>query len=152
MTSQHNAWLFLFIAVSIGAMLVTQIGVNAQLRTHLHSPLQTAFISFVVGAIVLGAMCLIQGQPLFKVSSTQSFPFWLWLGGVLGAVYVAGSIFLAPRMGALALSLAVLSGQVMASLVLDQNGWLGYPKLEISWNRVLGLALIIIGVLFVSKR
>lgn len=81
MTSQHNVWLFLFIAVSIGAMLVTQIGINAQLRTYLHSPLQTAFISFLVGAIVLGAMCLIQGQPLFKVSSTQSFPFWLWLGG-----------------------------------------------------------------------
>lgn len=145
-------WLLLILAVSIGAGLVFQIGVNAQLRTYLHSPIQAAFISFFVGTVVLGSLCLIQGQPLFKVSSPESFPFWLWLGGLLGAVYVAGTIFLAPRMGALALSLAVLSGQVLASLVLDQNGWLGYPKLEISWSRVLGLALIIVGVLFVSKR
>lgn len=145
-------WVLLFLAMAIGVGLVSQAGINAQLRTYLHSPLQAAFISFFVGTVALAIVCLIQGQPLFKPSVSGTVPFWLWFGGLLGAVYVAGSIFLVPRMGALALALAILAGQVIASLVLDQNGWLGYPKVQISWNRIIGIVLIIIGVLFVSKR
>lgn len=152
MSSQQNVWLLLIMAIAIGAGLVSQAGINAQLRTYLHSPIQAAFISFFVGTIALALVCLVQGQPLFKINGAVSPPLWLWCGGLLGAIYVAASIFLAPRMGALALALAILAGQVVTSLVLDQHGWLGYPKLQISWNRILGIVLIIFGVLFVTKK
>jgi len=43
-------------------------------------------------------------------------------------------------------------GQITASLIFDQDGWLGYPKIELSYNRILGALLIIFGVLLVTKE
>ncbi len=70
----------------------------------------------------------------------------------LGAFNIAMSIFLAPKLGALVLAISIVCGQVIASLALDQNGWLGYPKIEITFNRVLGAIFLIVGMFLVAKK
>ena len=62
------------------------------------------------------------------------------------------SIFLAPKLGAVAFAVSIVCGQVIASLVLDQNGWLGFPRIELTVNRIMGASLIILGVLLVVKK
>lgn len=139
-------------SIVVGVSLTTQAGLNAQLREGLSSPIQAAFISFLLGTLVLGALCLYQGQPWFSKSSLSAVPWWAWLGGALGAFNIAMSIFLAPKLGAVALVVSIVCGQIMASLILDQNGWLGFPKIELTLNRILGASLIILGVLLVAKK
>ena len=150
----NNLSIYGLIACSIvvGVSLTTQAGLNAQLREGLSSPIQAAFISFLLGTLILGVLCLYQGQPWFSKSSFASVPWWAWLGGALGAFNIAMSIFLAPKLGAVALVVSIVCGQIMASLFLDQNGWLGFPKIELTLNRMLGATLIILGVLLVAKK
>jgi transporter family-2 protein len=136
----------------VGASLASQAGLNAQLRVALSSPIQAAFISFLVGTLILGVVCLYQGQPWFTKGSLASVPWWAWFGGALGAFNIAMSIFLAPKLGAVAFAVSIVCGQIIASLVLDQNGWLGFPKIELTVNRVLGASLIVLGVLLVAKK
>jgi transporter family-2 protein len=62
------------------------------------------------------------------------------------------SIYLAPKVGAVALAISVVCGQVIASIFHDQYGLMGYPKLEISLNRVIGAVFLVLGVIFVSKK
>jgi transporter family-2 protein len=52
----------------------------------------------------------------------------------------------------LVLAISIVCGQVLASLVLDQNGWLGYPKIEITFNRILGALFLVIGLFLVVKK
>ena len=111
-------------SILIGVSLASQAGVNSQLRLALSNPIQAAFISFLVGTIVLGIIALFQGEPWFKPNSVATIPWWAWLGGVFGAFNIAMSIFLAPKLGALVLAISIVCGQVIASLALDQNGWL----------------------------
>lgn len=150
--SNLGGYLLLPICLLIGFSLASQAGVNSQLRQALTNPIQAAFISFLFGTIILGIIALIQGDSWFKPNALATIPWWAWLGGVLGAFNIAMSIFLAPKLGALVLAISIVCGQVIASLALDQNGWLGYPKIEITFNRVLGALFLIIGMFLVTKK
>lgn len=145
-------YLLLPLSIAIGFSLASQAGVNAQLRLSLNTPIQAAFISFFIGTVILGLLSLAQGHDWFKLGALADIPWWAWLGGLFGAFNIAMSVYLAPKLGAVVLTLSVVFGQIIASLVFDQNGWLGYPKIEITWNRIVGVGLIFLGVLFVAKR
>jgi transporter family-2 protein len=132
--------------------MASQAGINSQLRMALSNPVQAAFISFLIGTIILGVIALVQGDAWFKGNSLASIPWWAWLGGVLGAFNIAMSIFLAPKLGALVLAISIVVGQIVASLVLDQNGWLGYPKIDITLNRVIGALFVVVGLILVVKK
>ncbi|WP_448248477.1 DMT family transporter [Thalassotalea agariperforans] len=150
--SNLGIYILLPISILIGFSLASQAGVNSQLRLALSNPIQAAFISFLIGTIVLGIIALIQGDSWFKPNALATIPWWAWLGGFLGAFNIAMSIFLAPKLGALVLAISIVCGQVIASLALDQNGWLGYPKIEITFNRVLGAIFLIVGMFLVAKK
>jgi len=145
-------YLLLPLSLLVGLSLASQVGINAQLRSVLTNPLQAAFISFLVGTIILGLITLIQGDKWFQPGTLKSIPWWVWCGGILGAFNVAMMLFLAPKLGALLLAISIMCGQLLASLVLDQNGWLGYPKVDISALRAIGAVLVVIGMFLVIKR
>ena len=132
--------------------LVSQAGVNSQLRVALASPIQAAFISFFIGTVILGAIALLQGGEWIEWHATKAIPWWAWLGGLLGAFNIAVSIFLAPRLGAVALAISVVCGQLIASLFYDQYGLLGYAKMELTPSRIAGAAFLVLGVIMVAKK
>ncbi len=140
------------LSILIGVSLASQAGVNSQLRTALSSPIQAAFISFLVGTVILGTIAFFQGEQWFKSGALAQIPWWAWLGGALGAFNITLSIFLAPKLGAMVLAISIVCGQIMASLVFDQNGWLGYPKIEITPSRVIGAVFVVIGMILVAKK
>ena len=43
-----------------------------------------------------------------------------------GAFYVTGSIVTAPKLGAVTLTIAIVTGQALASVLVDQFGWVGF--------------------------
>jgi transporter family-2 protein len=150
--SNVSIYLLLPLSILVGFSLASQAGINAQLRLSLSSPIQAAFISFFIGTVILGIIVFIQGKPWFEPNALPSIPWWAWLGGLLGAFNIAMSIYLAPKLGALVLAISIVCGQVIASLALDQQGWFGYPKIEITVNRVIGALLLIAGLFLVVKK
>ncbi|MBQ4845393.1 MULTISPECIES: DMT family transporter [Pseudoalteromonas] len=150
--SNLGIYILLPFSILIGFSLASQAGVNAQLRIALHSPIQAAFISFLIGTIVLGVIAFVQGGAWFKPNAFSSIPWWAWLGGFFGAFNIAMSVFLAPKLGAMILAISIVCGQIIASLALDQNGWLGYPKIDITPNRVIGAVFVIIGMLLIARK
>ena len=113
-------------------------------------PLAATLVSFVVGTVALGT-----GGPRRPDTPSRwapgwgALPWWHWTGGLLGAVYVALIIVLAPRLGAATLIAAVVAGQMAASLALDHWALVGFPLHPLSPQRVLGAPLVIGGVALV---
>ena len=130
-----------------GATLPIQAGVNARLANWLGSPLRASFVSFAVGAVVLLLAVLVAARGL--QTGDGRVPWWAWSGGVLGAFYVVGAVVSAPRLGAAAFIAVLLAGQTVASLLADQFGWVGYEQRDITPGRVVGVALLSLGVLLV---
>jgi transporter family-2 protein len=142
-------WPYLLFAVIAGSMIPFQAGINAQLARWVGSPVGSALVSFLVGTVALALVVLIQRKPLPSLSKLGGAPWWVWIGGLLGAFYVAGSIFAAPKLGAVTLIAAVVAGQSVASLLIDQFGWVGFKEHHISPGRVAGMALVASGVALV---
>ena len=86
----------LLVAVLVGAILPLQGLVNARLGTHVGGPVAAAFVSFLVGTVMLGLYLLATRTPL-TLQGSLKLPPWIWAGGALGAVYVACFTLLMPR-------------------------------------------------------
>ena len=142
-------WLYLLFAVAAGAMLPIQFGVNAQLSQWVGSPIRAAFVSFLAGTIALLIISAFVRKPLPSLARLADVPWWVWIGGLLGAFYVAGSIFTAPKLGAVTLAAAIIFGQTLASVLVDQFGWVGFKEHHASPGRLVGVVLVAGGVVLV---
>lgn len=72
-----------------------------------------------------------------------------WIGGVLGALFVATSTFVVPKIGAGVFVAAVLFGQIIVSTAMDHNGWLGVPADPASLQRIVGIMLVFGGLILI---
>lgn len=147
----YGALLWLMPAILAGVCVAVQTGVNSQLRLELQSPLQAALISFVVGTFVLMLILVARNEWRIDFGIAKEAPWWIWTGGVLGAFYVSSIVFVAPKIGAVAVSIYIIFGQLITSTILDHHGWLGFPKIAISAERIIGILLVLIGVILVAK-
>ena len=141
----------LLLAVLVGALLPVQTGVNAELRRSLGHPIATALVSFGVGTVGLLATILWLRIPVPLAAAWSQTAWWQWTGGLIGAIYIAGVVVLAPRLGAGTLVAAIVGGQMVASLLLDHFGWVGFPEHPVSALRLLGAALVILGVALIQR-
>ncbi len=129
----------------------TQATVNSKLAGYVGSPISAAFISFVVGTVALFVYMLLTGVPLSGLASAKDAPLIAWIGGFLGAFFVSLMAMVVPRIGgALAFS-AAIGGQMLVTILIDHFGWLGVPEKPINLMRVLGAALITLGVILIRK-
>src|SRR5215218_8505895 len=142
-------WLYLLFAVAAGAMLPVQFGINAQLAHWLGSPVRAAFVSFLVGTIALLIVSAFVRKPLPSLARLGDVPWWVWIGGLLGALYVTGSIVAAPKLGAVTLAAAIIFGQALASVLVDEFGWVGFKEHHVSPGRLAGVVLVGVGVVLV---
>ncbi|MCY7349254.1 MAG: DMT family transporter [Cytophagaceae bacterium] len=144
-------WFLLLIAVAIGAILPFQAGLNTQLARVAGHPVWSALFSFATGTVVLLLYALLARLPTGQLGALKSVPWYLWLGGILGTVYVATVLLIVPRLG-LALSFGlIIGGQILVSLVIDHYGLLGLPVQPVSPGRLLGAILLIVGVALIRR-
>ena len=73
----------------------------------------------------------------------------MWTGGLIGAIVVTSSLIMVPRMGSLLWFAALITGQILASTVLDHFGWLGNPRIVASPTRLIGVGLLLAGLLVI---
>ncbi|MGH8139456.1 MAG: DMT family transporter [Steroidobacteraceae bacterium] len=139
------------LAVAAGLVLTIQVGVNATLRNALGNPVMAALMSFLIGLAGLALFLIVTRAPLPTKAALFAAPAWAWVGGLLGAFYVATAIVVGPRLGAAALLALTVLGQLMASLVVDHYGWLGFPQHTISVARLMGAALLFGGVWLIVR-
>lgn len=132
-------------ALVAGALVPVQAGINIQLRKLLGDPVQSAFISFLVGTLALGAYSLMARHPWPSLSEMARAPLWLWVGGFLGACFVTATIYVGPKLGAATMTAFMLLGQLVASVVLDHYALAGYPEHPVTWTRLAGVALLVAG-------
>ncbi|WP_298545621.1 DMT family transporter [uncultured Aquimarina sp.] len=144
-------FIFIILAILAGAVLPLQAGLNVQLGKSVHQPIFAAFASFLIGTVGLLIYLLILKFDFSSISATKTVSPVVWIAGILGAFYVAAVIILAPKLGTALTFVLVVAGQMAVSLVFDHYGLLGLPVKQINWQKLMGIAFIIGGVLLIRK-
>jgi len=137
---------YLVVALGTGAAIAVQALANSRLRLALGTPVWAAIAQFIVGLAALVVIAVLTRQPAPVMGGLSRMPWWGWVGGAVGALFIVVSIVLTPRLGT-ALTLATITvGQLLAALVLDHYGLLGAPVVRLSLPRVLGAACLLAGI------
>lgn len=126
-----------------------QAAANGQLRFHSASVLAATTVSFTAGTIVL----LVAGAvDVALVGLPASIPVepWLYTGGLLGIVFVAGGAAIVPITGVLVYGLATIAGQLSAAVLLDLL--LPVHGSALSVSTIGGAALAVAAVCIASVR
>lgn len=139
-------------AVAIGALMPVQASINAELSRLIQNPFMGALISFAFGTLALGLVVLSRGIPQEEIKRLVHAPPHLFIGGVLGALFVGSSIFLIPKLGATTMIGAFVTGQLLMSLAIDHFALFGVPHNPISLTRTLGVFLLFSGLLLVIRK
>lgn len=146
------AYVYLFLAFLTGLAVTVQAGVNANLRQAMANPVLAAAISFGTGFLSLVLLLLAVGGNMPSPSLIKQTDWWKWTGGVIGAMYVTTVIISVPKIGTANLVSLSVAGQLVAAVVLDHYGWLGFTLHPANSWRLLGVACIMVGVMLVVKN
>ena len=129
-----------------GAIVGIQRALNGKINIYSGQHWTTSLLNFIMGTsflIILTLLLLATGH--YKFAALPSSPWWIYLGGVLGVIYIAYSATIVQHLGVLASTLLSVGGTLFGALLID---WLMPAEgIRISGWLVSGILLSFIGVL-----
>lgn len=136
------------IPVLMGLVVTAQTAVESRLSEYTKSPLVASAISFSVGALFLLILMLATQTPiLIPLTTFTHNPWWLWIVGFTGAFGLTVNILIFPKIGSVQTAVLPIFGQILAGTVVDQFGLFYSPMSQINPLKLLGLALVLLGML-----
>lgn len=136
-------WIAMAFVGGVFVSLSRQINGRLSLST---SPLTASFWNHFVGLAVLTLLGIFIGG-LFPEGATEA-PWYAFIGGPIGVVFIASGSWLIARIGAVNTALLVISGQMVSGVALD---FLSDEPPKI-WATALGVLLILAGMVLTQRR
>ena len=145
-------YILMFSSLFIGAILPVQAVLNTKLGKQTGGPLISSLLSFLVGLICLFIINLFANYTaLSNMKLLSVSPWYIWMGGLLGAIYVSCIIFVNQQQGVALTFALVVAGQIFISLLIDHFGLLGSIVRPVSIPKIIGALLIIAGLVIIKK-
>ncbi|GAA1947492.1 DMT family transporter [Amycolatopsis minnesotensis] len=143
-------WLLVLPLVA-GALMAVQQAFNGRVNAQSGSSLTAALINFTGGTIVLVLAWLVS---LAFGGGPHAFPSnpLLYLGGLVGIVFIALASVVVHWTGVLLLGLATIAGQLIGSVLLDLIVPAHPATLGAATFGGTGLALVAVGIAAISTR
>ncbi|MGE3108209.1 MAG: DMT family transporter [Phycisphaerales bacterium] len=145
-----GASFFLLILLVFGSGVLTafQHGMNSRFSSVAGHPIHGGLINFAVGLLaVMVFWAILARAPMPNRAVFSPAPWWMWLGGVCGGIYVCTAVYAFPRIGSLYHVSALVIGQFAAATLIDHFGLMGVEARPVSAGRGLGLVMMVGGLI-----
>ena len=138
------------IGFATGLFTPLQTSINTNLRERLGMPQQASLVNFVSAIPMLLLLAiLIDGNVYLPLDDIARQPFWIWIGGVLGSVFITSNIILMSHLGSVATVVLPILGQVTMGMVVDHFGLFNSIQIPMTPERGAGVALVLAGVFMI---
>lgn len=139
------------LGVISGGIIGVQRALNGQVNEHSRQSFATTLLNFITGTALL--IFLFLGGLITHHSHLDPVklnPWWMYLGGVTGVVYIAFASTVVQHLGVLTFTLFSVGGQLVGSLLFDV--FLPSQGVHVGAYLVTGIFMTYIGVLANSER
>lgn len=141
-------------------LLIILIGLAGGVAVGIQSPLasmisqrlglfESVFIVHLGGALVALIPLLIYSGG--KLGQWRSLPWYALGAGIFGLIVIGAISYMIPRVGVAAAITTIVAGQLMVGTILDHFGLLGAAEKSLDATRVIGLAVVLVGVWLTVK-
>ena len=138
-------WLWRLLGIAAGMCMASQTAVNSHLGLVVGSRFYAALINFCVGLTILFVLYLILGRGKKGKAEDQSSPWWIWIGGLFGVLFVVGNIISAQALGTGMAVIILLTGLMIGGLLVDQFGLFESKQRRVSRKEILGVMVMVVG-------
>lgn len=142
---------YVLFAITAGAGVAAQAVINGRLRFILGAPVWAATAQFVVGLAVLILFGVVSRQAVPAAADAARAPWWMWTGGLFGALFILMAVVATPVLGAALMLASSIVGQLGAALLIDHYGLFGATVIRITPTRVMGVVLLGLGVILIRR-
>ena len=139
------------IAFVAGLGGAVQIAVQGRLGERVGT-IEALATASLIGAALAVVVLLVATRSFSGLGDALASPKWMLLGGVMSALIIFAITIAGPRIGIVATTSVLIAAQFMLATVIDRLGWFGVERIAVSWQRVLGLALLAVGAALTLKR
>ena len=138
--------LMIVLTVLGGALLSIQAAVNGQLADKV-GVFRCAFLTFSIGALIT-ALLIFYFEPSHGMTLLD-VPKWQLLGAMCGVPYIVIMVIAVQRIGVGVATVAVIFGQLLMSMLIDNFGWLNNAELPFSSYRLAAVVCLGIALYFI---
>ena len=139
------------LAAAAGLAGAVQIAVQGRLNERVGS-IEAAATASVIGAVLAIVVLLAVRRSLAGVGDAVAGPKWQLLGGAMSILIILSITIAGPRIGVVATTAFLIAAQFALAAVIDRYGWFGVDRVALTWPRVLGLGLLIVGAALTLRR
>jgi transporter family-2 protein len=129
----------------LGVVLAVHLAMNGKVGAVMNNARVGNAVFWLIGAAGAAVIGLTGWKSGALAPLSQVHPVLL-TAGLLGASLVFAIAWLIPQVGAAAVMITLLAGQVIGGLLMSHYGWLGSPVEPVTPMRLLGVAVMIAGV------
>lgn len=138
------------VAFTAGVLISVQQAINGRTSRAAQNPMSATFLNFLLGTMALGlafgAAWAVTGE---GPAPLPSGTWWIYLGGVIGLVFIAIAAWAVPLVGVLMFALLTIAGQLSGALLLDVVA--PTSGTQLSWTLVAGVLLAFVAVLVAAR-
>lgn len=143
--------LAVLVTVAAGGVVAAQAPAN-NVISHRLGDLGALTVNFVAGTVIVLVVTFVFAGGIQVDHSVESPVWYYWvLGGFGGVVIVLATLVAVRELGAGGVTAAVIAGQLSLSVVLDRLGVLGLDQRLITWQKLLGIALLAAGTVLIVR-
>jgi transporter family-2 protein len=133
-----------------GLAIAVQQAINGRAARAARNPMSATFYNFVFGTVALGAAFGLTWAISGKgPTDLPPGPWWLYLGGVIGVVFIAIASWAVPIVGVLQFAVVTIAGQLTGALLLDVIA--PTAGTDLAPNLVLGVLLAFVAVAVAAR-
>ncbi len=139
---------FLFSALAGAAMSVQGV-FNARLSEKIGLFESNVFVQGTAFVLALIVMFIAGDGSLGRLGEANKL---YWLGGAIGIVITLTVMLGMKSLGPLVAVSAILIAQLLVAALIDAFGWFGTEQAAFGWNKWVGMALMVGGVLLFKLK
>jgi len=142
---------FILLAMFNGVLIGFSRSFNGRLSMS-YGPFQASFCNHIIGFLFLAILLYLFTELTLSSISIQisAVPISLYIGGIIGAFYVAINSLVLTKIGVVKSALLVISAQMITGVVIDYIQRNTQGSLLDAAAQLLGIILIVIGI-YLSK-
>jgi transporter family-2 protein len=148
---QNSNYVFFALALITGGLIPVQAATNAAFSKSIGNPLITGLMVFVIGLIAMTVIVALRGARA-PLNTFATVPWYGYLGGLIVPTYVVMITIITPRIGLGNAIALILTGQIIAAVLIDQFGWFNTTVRHIDAGRLMGVAFMICGIYLVMRK
>jgi len=144
--AQNLSLIAVALAGLAGAIVGVQRAMNGLINEHSGQSFTTSLLNFIMGSSVLGIALLIAvGIGKVEFVALPAGPWWIYMGGTIGVIYIAFTSTIVQHLGVLTFTLFSTGGQLIGALLIDIYS--PTKGVSVSAYLVSGIVMTFLGVL-----